>query len=93
MDESKMTLTTKMQNPKTDGNEDIAKDIPVKDDQIGMRLVTVDTKDYVIRSFDPYALWKIQPLKGKLPKALEGAFTSPTEAERAIARYVNNVRK
>ena len=57
-------------------------------------LYEVEGKDkYHVYSTDPYGLWHIEYKgKGKKPAKLDSAFTSQTEAFKAIESYENSLR-
>ena len=74
-------------NPKTDGSEfvNLLEDL---EDGEHVRIIESKGHQYKAIADGQYSLWRIQPLKGKLPGALSGLFTSPLEAEKAIKAYV-----
>lgn len=83
---------TKVKNPKTDAfvtyNEPLDTFEP-EEDEIGRREVeTAEGEQFTIVSKDPYALWEIKNRTNKVPKQLEGLYTSVSEAQRAIDSYV-----
>ncbi len=80
-----------MQNPKTEGFEDVFQLFDVEDDEneIGSRYIKVKDREYKFVATDPYGLFHIVPKKGKLPDDLTGKYTSPQEAERHITQYYN----
>lgn len=77
-----------IKNPKTDGNEDLlVADEDMPEDQTAIRHIEVDERKFKIVATDPYGLWHIES-NGPTPKALEGSFTSPLEAENAIKGFM-----
>lgn len=46
-----------------------------------------------ITSRDPYGFWYISWERGQLPETLRGAYTSFTEAERAVLVYLSQKGK
>lgn len=78
-----------LRNPKTDGNEDLLpSDEDTPEEQTAFRVVTVENRNFKVIATDPYGLWHIEPSEGRIPKVLEGEFTSPAEAENAIKAYM-----
>lgn len=46
---------------------------------------------FKVKSHDPYGFWKIsKDGGGSVPKVLDGAYTSLSEAEKAIVAYEKN---
>jgi hypothetical protein len=64
-----------------------------KDDFSKVRTLTTVNNTYYLEREDPYGFIKIKSKVGKLPKKLEGQFTSFPEAEKVLARYLNEVAK
>ena len=82
-------IKSKIRNPKTDGEDiDTEKDFEEHEDLMAVRVVEVEDRSFKVHQKNPYALWYIQTDRGPVPKALEGSFTSPHEAEKALKRYM-----
>lgn len=78
-----------IRNPKTDGNEDlIIADEDLPEDQTAIRHIEIGDRKFKVVATDPYGLWHIEPDRGIVPKAMEGVYTSPLEAENAIKAYM-----
>ena len=88
-------------NPNSSGNEDLRAEYTSaevvtrtpglkKHGITDRRLVSIAGKDYEFQRRDQYGFWYIQPMKGRLPEALAGVYTSPMEAEQALTRYINS---
>lgn len=62
-------------------------------DEIGMRLITIDTDQFEVKAHDPYGFWTVRVKNGKkTPPELQGHFTSVSEAERHIRAYSAKLR-
>lgn len=56
------------------------------------RVMTYKEITFNVSASDPYGLWTIRVPKKQTPVALTGQYTSLDEAEKAIIRYVNNLK-
>lgn len=56
-------------------------------DEIGLRIITVDSNVYETRAHDPYGFWTVKCKGKKTPDELQGRFTTLNEAEKAIRGY------
>lgn len=50
-------------------------------------------KGFNILRTDPFGLWLIKPIKGRLPNALSGQYTSFGRAEKDIENYIINKKE
>jgi len=58
-----------------------------------VRNIEVDGYLFVATCSDPYGFWKVSPLKGSSPKALDGYFTSYENVLNACALAVEQIKK
>lgn len=66
------------------------KDTELKEDETAVRIIEDNSKEiFTIRCTDPFGFWKIQAKKGKIPRRLEGVWTTSKDAERAIESYLS----
>lgn len=67
----------------TDDYQDV-RDLPDK------RIIKLSTGNKInIEKQGPYGLWYIYYAKGSVPDELKGAYTTPSEAEKAVQVYLN----
>lgn len=52
------------------------------------RVIELTNNKAHIKKSDPYGLWNISLDRGRLPDALRGQYTTPTQAEKALSAYL-----
>lgn len=82
---------SKLKNPKTDDSG--LKDFEPDEGETGRRVLDTGNVSYTFKTYDPYGLVRISPSNGRLPKELEGQYTSPGTAEKAIEAYLASKKK
>lgn len=58
-----------------------------------VRNIEVDGYVFVATCSDPYGFWRVTPLKGSSPKALEGYFTTYENVVSACALAAEQIKK
>lgn len=50
-------------------------------------------KEHTLQRTDPYGLWIILDAKGRQIKGIDGSFTNPHDAAKALTNYIDNLPK